>query len=328
MQYKSVKSISGLLSDKKRFNYFGKGNEFAFIFFKNIALTILTLGIYYPWAKVEILKYHYKSTELDNHSFDFQGTGKEVFKGFIKVYVLFVFIYAFLFYSFFKENELLSSISLGVFLLFTLLIIPFAIHGAIKYRATKSSWKNIRFSYLGNKMELFWKSIIGSLLTIFTLGLYGSWYSVDIRQYVVSHLRFGNLSFDFKGKGETLFWMNLKFFFLFFLTLGIYSFWYFKEVWSFYAENTEITQNGQKVNFKFNAQTGDVFELAIINFLLIVFTLGIATPWVTLRTFHFMFRFIEIEEGLHTNQIQKVNYEEFTDTTGEGFLSFLDLDLL
>ncbi len=323
-----MQAISSLLSDKKRFNYFGKGNEFVLIFFKNIALTILTLGIYYPWAKVEILKYHYKSTELDNHRFDFLGTGKEVFKGFIKVYVLFVFIYAFLIYSFAQENALLSSISLGLLYLFTFLVIPFAIHGAVKYRASKSTWKNIRFTYLGNKMELFWKSMIGTILTILTLGLYGAWYSIDIRQYVISHLRFGNLSFDFKGKGETLFWMNLRFFFLFFLTLGIYSFWYFKEVWSFYAENTEITQNGHKVNFKFNAKTGDIFELAIVNFLLIVFTLGIATPWVTLRTFNFMFRFIEIEEGLHTNQIQKVNYEDYNDTTGEAFLSFLDIDLL
>ena len=51
--------------------YVGKGVEFAIIYFKNIILTILTLGLYYPWAKVEILKYHYQSTALDDSRFSF-----------------------------------------------------------------------------------------------------------------------------------------------------------------------------------------------------------------------------------------------------------------
>ena len=33
-------------SEKKKFNYFGKGAEFAVIYFKNLLLTIITLGVY------------------------------------------------------------------------------------------------------------------------------------------------------------------------------------------------------------------------------------------------------------------------------------------
>ncbi|WP_299836745.1 DUF898 family protein [uncultured Tenacibaculum sp.] len=320
--------LNRLQSEKKRFAYFGKGSEFAVIFFKNLLLTILSLGLYYPWAKVERLKYHYQSTELDKSRFAFHGTGKEVFRGFIKVYIFFFIVYVFLIYAVFSNNATTIGIALGSFYLLTLFLIPFAIHGAMRYRTSRSSWKGIYFKYLGDRMELFWKCLIGMLLTIFTLGIYAPWFIIDIRKYIFSHLRFGNLSFDFKGEGSTLFWINLKFVFLFYLTLGIYSFWYYKELWAFYADNTEITQNGKKVNFSLNMKAGDVFELIVINFLLIVFTLGIATPWVIARTHKFMFRFLQIEEGLDTNSIKQVKYDNYDDAAGDDFLDFLDLDLI
>lgn len=320
--------ISGLKTEKKKFSYFGKGSEFAVIYLKNIVLTVLTIGLYYPWAKVELLKYHYQSTALDQNRFTFHGTGKEVFRGFIKLYAVIVVLYALVLYALQTQNTVVLGFAMATFYLFFILLIPFAIHGAARYRASRSSWKGIYFKYLGDRMELFWKCVTGALLTIVTLGLYGSWFSVDIRKYVISHLRFGNLSFDFKGKGETLFWINLKFVFLFYLTLGIYSFWYFKELWSFYADNTEITQDGKKVNFRFTMQPGDIFELMIVNFFLIAFTFGLATPWVAVRTFKFIFRFLEIEEGLDTDSIQQVKYDNYDDAAGDDFLDILDIDLV
>ena len=65
--------ISERSTAKPTIKYFGKGAEFAIIYFKNIILTLITLGLYYPWAKVEILKYHYQSTELDQARFALNG---------------------------------------------------------------------------------------------------------------------------------------------------------------------------------------------------------------------------------------------------------------
>lgn len=315
-------------TEKKRFTYFGKGAEFAVIYFKNILLTIVTLGLYYPWAKVERLKYHYQSTELDNSRFSFTGTGKEVFKGFIKVYAIIVALYLFLIYATQTQNTTLLVIAFTIFYLFFIALIPFAIHGAMRYRASRSAWKGIHFKYLGNRMELFWLCLKGILLSIVTLGIYSAWFQVDIRKYIISHLRFGNLSFDFKGQGDRLFVINLKFIFLFYLTLGLYSIWYYKELMQFYVNNTEITQDGKKVKLRFTMQAGDIFELFIVNFLLIIFTLGLAAPWVVVRTLQFMFRFIEIEEGLDTDKIQQVSYDDYDNAAGDDFLDFLDIDLL
>jgi len=78
-----METLSGFKPKKKSFAYLGKGTEFTLIFFKNLLLTIITFGLYYPWARVEKLKYHYTSTELENTRFYFNGTGKETFKDFI-----------------------------------------------------------------------------------------------------------------------------------------------------------------------------------------------------------------------------------------------------
>ena len=311
-----------------RIKYFGKGSEFALIYFKNILLTILTFGIYYPWAKVNILKYHYNASELNQYRFQFHATGTEVFKGFIKIYIILFLLYAFIFFGMQSQNEIILLSSVSVFYLFLIVIIPFAIHGTIRYRSAKSSWRGIYFNYLGNRSEFFWLCLKGTLLTILTLGIYGSWFEVDIRKYILSHLRFGNLSFDFKGKGGDLFWINVKFLLLFFLTLGIYSFWYYKNLWRFYLDNSTITQDGKTMNFKLNAKTVDFFELLFINGILILFTLGIATPWVMIRTLKFFFKFAEVDGFVDTKMIQQVKYDIFDDATGDSALDLLDFDLV
>ncbi len=312
----------------KKFNYFGSGSEFALIYFKNLILTFITFGLYYPWAKVEKLNYHYQSTELEGSRFAFHATGREVFRGFIKIYLMIIVLYAFLLYALQTEDHVMTVIGILVFYLFFILIMPFAIHGAMRYRSSRSSWKGIHFKYTGNRKEFFLLYLKGLFLTIITIGIYGAWFQVDMRKYIMSHLKFGNLKFDFKGDGGSLFWINLKFILLVYLTLGIYTFWYYKNLYKFYTENTTLRQDDKTINFKFNVQTGDIFSLLVVNFLLIIFTLGLATPWVIVRTISFLFRFIEIEGDLDVSAIEQANVDDYGDAAGDDFLDFLDFDLL
>lgn len=324
----TMEVISGNPSTTKKIKYFGKGSEFAIVYFKNIILTLLTLGLYYPWAKVEILKYHYQSSELDDARFQFHATGMEVFRGFIKIYVILILLYVYLLFGIQSQSEVMTITAASLFYLFFILIIPLAIHGAVRYRASRSSWKGIHFKYTGSKKELFLVYIKGVLLTIFTLGIYSAWLQVDIRKYVLSKLKFGNVSFNFHGSGGQLLWINIKLVLLFYITLGIYSFWYYKNLWRFYIDNTSVTQNGERIYLSFKMKAGDVFELLVVNFFLIAFTLGLATPWVAVRTLNFFFRFSELEGYVDTNTIEQSTYDDYDDATGDDFLDFLDFDLL
>jgi uncharacterized membrane protein YjgN (DUF898 family) len=52
----------------------GNGAEYFGIWIVNLLLTIVTVGIYSAWAKVRRLKYFYRHTELAGSSFDFHGS--------------------------------------------------------------------------------------------------------------------------------------------------------------------------------------------------------------------------------------------------------------
>ena len=70
----------------------GKGSELFGIFIDNFFLNLLTLGIYYPWAKAKQLRYYYSSTSINNCDFQFSGTGKEMFFGLAKALAVLFFL--------------------------------------------------------------------------------------------------------------------------------------------------------------------------------------------------------------------------------------------
>jgi uncharacterized membrane protein YjgN (DUF898 family) len=59
----------------------GNGAEYFGIWIVNLLLTIVTLGIYSAWAKVRRLQYFYRHTELAGSSFDFHGSPVKIFIG-------------------------------------------------------------------------------------------------------------------------------------------------------------------------------------------------------------------------------------------------------
>ncbi|MFC2126784.1 YjgN family protein [Bacteroidota bacterium] len=312
----------------KTFKFNGKGTALALIYFKNIILTFLTLGIYYPWAKIDILKYFYAETEMDNTPFLFTGKGKDVFSSYLKIFgIVFTFYIFFIIFSATQNNTALI-VSTLLFYAFIILILPFAIHGAIRYRASKSSWNSVFFKYSGIRMEFFRIFVKGILLTIITFGIYGSWFQVEIRKYIFRHLKFGNLTFDFKGKGDQLFWIQIKLFLLIFITAGLYIFWHLKKVFKFYIENLKVYQNNEELNFKFNANTGQIALLVFTNTLLFIFTFGLAMPWVLTRTFGFILENSELDNVIDYISLKNSFEESEGSKNRDTYLKILDFDLI
>ncbi|MGI9025580.1 MAG: DUF898 family protein, partial [Burkholderiaceae bacterium] len=59
--------------DARPFVFTGTGSEYFKIWIVNLALTLVTLSIYSPWAKVRRLRYFYGNTLLDDSPFEFHG---------------------------------------------------------------------------------------------------------------------------------------------------------------------------------------------------------------------------------------------------------------
>jgi uncharacterized membrane protein YjgN (DUF898 family) len=301
-------------------SFFGKGGDFFKIKIVNIIFSILTLGLYYPWAKAKTLSYLYSHTSFEDQPFAFTGTGKEMFKGFIKAVLIIMVIYACFIIGVMQHLPLLAL--LGYILL--LLILPIAIHGAYKYRMAKTTWRGIRFGYLGSRAELtklFFKDLF---FTIITLGIYGSWFQIHLRSYILGNIKIGNASFSYKGNGATYFGINIKGLLLTFITSGIFIFWWKKEQFEYYMNNLELTQGDKKVEFTSTMTGGQLAILTITNMLLIIFTLGIGFAWVEVRTLQFVARNITITGNYSFDELQQTQ-QNYTNATGEDISDLLDL---
>ncbi|GAB1481286.1 hypothetical protein MASR2M78_01010 [Treponema sp.] len=73
---------------KKQFKFEGRGGEIFSLYLVQFLLTLITLGIYAPWAYAKIYKYFATKTSLDGKPFDFTGTGGEMFSLFLVQFLL------------------------------------------------------------------------------------------------------------------------------------------------------------------------------------------------------------------------------------------------
>ncbi len=66
------------------------GSEYFRIWISNLLLTLLTLGLYLPWAKVRKPRYFYGNTWVGDHAFDFHGDPKRMLRGTLLVGLMFI----------------------------------------------------------------------------------------------------------------------------------------------------------------------------------------------------------------------------------------------
>ena len=70
--------------------YTGSGTEYFVIQLVNGLLILVTLGLYYPWARVRELNFMIGSLTAGGDSFSFHGQGRELFWGVLRAWLLFV----------------------------------------------------------------------------------------------------------------------------------------------------------------------------------------------------------------------------------------------
>ena len=54
----------------------------------NGLLRILTLGVYHFWGKTEVRQRMWSAVRIDNEPLEYRGTGGELFRGFLIVFVI------------------------------------------------------------------------------------------------------------------------------------------------------------------------------------------------------------------------------------------------
>lgn len=70
-----------LAEHARRLEFTGDGAEYFRIWIVNLVLTVVTVGLYSPWAKVRKTRYFWQNTVLDGHRFDYHGNPWAILRG-------------------------------------------------------------------------------------------------------------------------------------------------------------------------------------------------------------------------------------------------------
>lgn len=300
--------------------FHGSGGTLFGIHVVNTLLILVTLGIYYFWAKTRVRRYLAGQSEMQLDRFAYHGTAKELLLGTLKAII--VFGLPVLLLNMIRDVldvpvalKVVAGLISGslIFVFF-----PVAVVGARRYRLSRMSWRGIRFSFRGRVWELVRIFIVGSFLTGVTLGLYYPVFLVQRQRFLVSHSYFGNERFGFTGREWDLFGPFVVSLLLTLPTLGLCWVWYVARKRRFFWDHTDLGS----ARFSCHVTGGALLWLWVVNVALLVATLGLAWPWVRVRSIDFAFRNLALVGPIDLTRIEQQAQQ--AGSTGEGLSGFFD----
>jgi len=124
--------------------------------FVNLALRIITLGIYHFWAKTEVRQRIWSAIRINDEPLTYTGRGLELFLGFLivmgVVFLPTVLLMAAIAFSFGPQHPVTNTATLALYVGFGLLF-GLAIYRAQRYRLARTRWRGIRGSLDGSPVH-------------------------------------------------------------------------------------------------------------------------------------------------------------------------------
>lgn len=339
-----------------RMSFTGAAGEYFRIWIVNLLLTVVTLGIYLPWAIVRKRKYLYGNTWLSEDNFGFHANPVALLKGYMIV-VTFAVIYGL--------GGYLNPIIPAVVFIIGVFFYPFIIWKAIRFRTRNSSYRNIRFNFSGTLSVAYKRFLIWAILIPFTLGLIYPYLAYLQKDYMFNNLSYGDQESEFKGRGG-------KFYppYLAAVGIGVGGFYAFLLVFAilqislggFWATNFYLlpvatmiigygvflftiatgkvlifvriqnyvwskTKLGRGISFRSVFELWPYLKIQVVNGLAIFFSLGLAIPWATVRKLKYLAECMFVTAD--KDQLDKVVQTATASDTGLGdaAVDYLDFDI-
>ena len=123
-----------------KIQFTGSGSEYFRIWIVNLLLSIVTLSLYRPWAKVRRLRYFYANTLVDGHALDFHGNPKKMLRGYLLVGLMLVA---------YSAAGRFSATAALVALVILAVLWPALLRASMQFRLANTSWRGLRFRFNG-----------------------------------------------------------------------------------------------------------------------------------------------------------------------------------
>lgn len=119
----------------------GNGSDYFGIWIVNLLLILVTLGLYYPFAKVRRLRYFHSNTQVDGHALDFHANPWKMLRGYILVALLFL-----VYNGATQFSPLAGLLAFGVIAA----LWPALLYSSMRFRLSNTSWRGLRFRFTGS----------------------------------------------------------------------------------------------------------------------------------------------------------------------------------
>ena len=160
--------------------------EYFRIWIVNLALTIVTLGVYSAWAKVRRLQYFYRNTQLAGVVFDYHGNPIAILKGRIVALILFGLYSA--------AGYVSVPVAIGIFVVLAA-VLPWLISRSLRFRAHNSSYRGLRFAFHGTTREAYMAFLALPIATVLTLLIMGPFWHHRLKRYQFANAAYGRTRF-------------------------------------------------------------------------------------------------------------------------------------
>jgi uncharacterized membrane protein YjgN (DUF898 family) len=170
------------------FLFDGSATEYFRIWIVNLALSILSLGLFSAWAKVRSERYFYGNTRLAGVPFEYLARPLPILKGRIIAVTLFA--------AYVIAGQYSIGLQLGLALLIAVLT-PWLIVRGTAFRARYSSWRGLNFRFVPDYGEAYIRFLVLGIPLILTLGILYPWVKGKQKEFIVENHRFGGSWFRF-----------------------------------------------------------------------------------------------------------------------------------
>ncbi|MEH6445693.1 MAG: YjgN family protein [Oceanospirillaceae bacterium] len=302
----------------------GKFSEFFPIWIVNVLLSIITLGIYSAWATVRTKSYFYGNTKIDGHVFSYLAKPMQILRGRILAIILVVV------YSILTQYFPILGMILAILLF---ILTPWIIVQSLRFNNRMISYRNVRFDFRGSYGDAFIHFLLLPIVALLTVYLAMPWVMKKINQYVLSNTTYGETTLVTNIKTAQFYKTYLLILLAIIgfigatfaiiavlgsnvspqflaslpastmLLVGVFYMSFFALIRSIALVQirNHIFNNSEFIglaSFKSTLEIKGYAILEITNLLALICSLGIAYPWVAIRSNRYLAKHVQVEINL------------------------------
>lgn len=330
-----------------RFRFHGKAMEYFGIWIVNIVLTVLTLSLYAPWAKVRRLRYFYNNTEFFQRFFDFTGVPSKILVG--RLIALGI-------WGLFALASYLEMKIAAFGGLFIYLAMPWLVRATLRFTSRNSKFGNSRFYFSGTTVKAYSQFFLAALICIVSLGIFSPVAIWLYKRYTINHLYVGQLQFKLNnswtsymaavyvpvlyavlllvlgsaaaflmlpylptfGMNELAWLLLFPYALMMLIIFPLIQARIFIRTW-----NSTVIQNSP---FKTDCNQWSYSWIVASNWLVKLFSLGLMSPWAAIRLYRYQIESLSLQLENDPNQMLNVAQQDHS-ALAEELSDLFDLDI-